>query len=323
MYMHKKFLLITMFFVLILSFSKAALSGSGSDYDIQYSSIGWNKFKDHLTPAIVWPYCSAFSSKINQFWVTAPTTTNFEWNIPYGKCREEWITPNAPKSPSPTSPVAKNIHPYPAYDVNSNLSLANIKIVSLIFIPKDVNLQPKTEWFTNMEYINSKIKEFFEREFQNNINISYLALPTPINGEKNISEYTAHGIALEATQKTVQYSNSNSYNTRIVYIVRDLANGKNLSGEMGSFPTIAVSEQGEFWLDNNAVHPETNAYGLVGSAHEFAHLLGIPHPWELPTNSLHDPNYGNVPGDLMSYSNNDVKFENLYLRDDVKSEMGL
>lgn len=310
--------------IVLIIFLQIATPTFANEFDIQYVNRGWNKFKERLTPAIAWPYCSAFSSKIREFWKTAPATTYFEWNIPYGKCREEWKTPNAPRSPSPSSPaVTKPIHPYPAYGVNPTLSLNKIKIISLIFIPKDVSIQPKTEWYSNMEYIENKIKEFFQREFQNNIEVSSTIVSTPIAGIKNIGEYTSYDIALEVLQNTSQLSDSNSYNTRLIYLVRDLANNKNLNGNMGSYPTIAVSVQGEFWLDNNAVRAETNAYGLMGSAHEFGHLLGIPHPWELPANTLHDPNYGNVPGDLMSFSNNDIKFDNLYLRDDVKTAMGL
>lgn len=319
-----KFTVLATFLLFLFSSThKTATSVYASEFDIQYVSRGWNKFKERLIPAIAWPFCSTFSSKINQFWKTAPTTTYFEWNIPYGKCREEWKTPNTPRSPSPSFSVAKNIHPYPAYGVNPSLSLNKIKIISLIFIPKDVSIQPKTEWYSNMEYIDNKIKEFFQREFQNNVGVSSTIVSTPITGIKNIGEYTSYDIALEVLQNTSQLSDSNLYNTRLIYLVRDLANNKNLNGNMGSYPTIAISLQGEFWLDNNAVRTETNAYGLMGSAHEFAHLLGIPHPWELPANTLHDPNYGNVPGDLMSYSNNDVRFDNLYLRDDVKSAMGL
>lgn len=108
----------------------------------------------------------------------------------------------------------------------------------------------------------------------------------------------------------------------MVYLVRDPEFKLNVKGgSLGGVASIQAATQYEFWLNKEAVS-ENDLYGITGSAHEFGHALGIPHPWELPENVNQDPNWGNVQGDLMGYAKSN-NLDNLYIRDDVKKAMGL
>ena len=165
-----------------------------------------------------------------------------------------------------------------------------------------------------MDKVDSKIKSFFEKQFAYNIEITYKIVSQPIKGKLNISEYTPSALAQEAKEQTSNLAVNDSHNIWMVYLVRDPDYKKNIiGGNLGGLASLQAATQFEFWLDNDMI----NSSGLGGSAHEFAHALGIPHPWELPSNTTHDPNYGNVPGDLMGYSNSGLNLDNLYIRDDV------
>jgi hypothetical protein len=56
--------------------------------------------------------------------------------------------------------------------------------------------------------------------------------------------------------------------------------------------------------------------GLLVSAHEFAHLLGVPHPWEM------DPAVADSPDNLMGYQAHGL-LSDTHILDQVKTEMGL
>lgn len=93
------------------------------------------------------------------------------------------------------TPVTKLIHLYPAYGADPKVSINKIHIISLLFIPKDINTQVKEEWIPNMNLIDQKIKEFYEKQFLNNIEITYQVLPDPIRGQLNIGSYTPYDMA--------------------------------------------------------------------------------------------------------------------------------
>ncbi len=233
-------------------------------------------------------------------------------------------SPSPTSSPTPSPSITKKvIHLYPAYGANPNTQINKIHIISLLFVPKDIDTSIKNEWLTNMERVDSKIKSFFEKQFAYNIEVTYKIVSQPIKGRQNISEYTPSTLVQEAKEQTNSLVVGNSHNIWMVYLVRDPEYKKNIiGGNLGGLASLQAATQFEFWLDNDAIN-SAGQYGLEGSAHEFAHALGIPHPWELPSNTSHDPNYGNIPGDLMGYSNSGLNLDSLYIRDDVKKEMGL
>lgn len=212
------------------------------------------------------------------------------------------------------------IHLYPAYGTDPNVNISKVNVIPVFFVAKDQKGIIKTDWKNNIKVVMSKIKIFFEKEFKNKIEISYTTSPITIKGDKNIEDYFIEDIVSEAKEKSQNLVQSNSYNVWMIYFVRDSLN-KSVKGNLGAYPSLSGAVQYEFWLDNDAVNSK-DPYGLTGSAHEFGHILGIPHPWELPANINSDPNFGNVQGDLMGYSNNG-KLEKLYIREDVKKEMGL
>lgn len=234
------------------------------------------------------------------------------------------ITPNITISQSSIpSTTKKTIHLYPAYGADPNTSINQLHVISLLFVPKDINTPIKPEWLTNMEKVNLNIKSFFEKQFSNTIKITYKTVTEPIIGNLNLTEYTPRALALEAKENTKNLVIANSHNVWMIYLVRDPENKKNIiGGNLGGLASLQSATQFEFWLDNDAIN-SADPYGIKGSLHEFAHALGIPHPWELSSNTAHDQNYGNVPGDLMGYVNSELNIDKLYIRNDVKQEMGL
>ncbi|OGG25327.1 hypothetical protein A3A59_03335 [Candidatus Gottesmanbacteria bacterium RIFCSPLOWO2_01_FULL_42_10] len=217
----------------------------------------------------------------------------------------------------------KTLHPYPAYGTDTKRVINKIHIISLLFIPKDIERKIKNEWFVNMELIDKEIKNFYEEQFGHQMNITYEIVSYLIKGDENIVNYTPWTMATEAKNKTQSLSKKDRYTIWMIYLIRDEDLTKNLAGgSLGGLASIQAATQYEFWLDDDAI--SKNHYGLVGSAHEFGHVLGIPHPWELPGNINNDPNYGNVPGDLMGYQGGAMNTLNtLFIRDDVKRTMGL
>lgn len=233
------------------------------------------------------------------------------------------IKPIEPPSPSPTQIKGKLIHPYNYFGVDTKASLNQIHIIGVLFKPKDIATQIKPEWPRNMESIFKEIKDFYEKQFEGNISITYEVVPEPYTGVKDLEQYNPQELAVELNNNKKDLLRNGVYNIFMIYLVRDEELKKNvIGGNLGGLAPYHAASQYEFWLDDEALN-SNNPYGIVGSAHEFGHALGIPHSWELPINVNHDPNFGNTPGDLMGYNNNGLQLKNLYIREDVKKEMGL
>lgn len=266
-----------------------------------------------------------------------PTTQNSVVPSPFSTQRGEQTpqpthaTPLQSASPSPQTNVTnkKTIHLYPFYSADPSIKINDLHIVGVFFSAKDIETSIKPEWPKNMEYIFSRIKKFYEREFENNIIITYEVMNQPVRGDKNIGDYSpeTYEEVKEIKNKLNITDKDNVHNVLMIYIVEDFSNDndkivgiRTIKGNMGGAAQFSAADQGAFWLDDDAVKVHT--YGITGSAHEFGHALGIPHPWEMPANTNHDPNFGNVPGSLMGYSP-DPNLDKNYLRDDVKKGMGL
>lgn len=221
--------------------------------------------------------------------------------------------------PTPTE-TKKFIHLYPYYNVDGKTEISKINIITAFFVAKGQKGIIKNNWNENLGKVLGGIKYFFENQFQNKIAINYKIAPV-IHGDHALEIYDINTLAVEAFVKTATLRSIDSYNIWMIYVVRDSTN-INPRGNLGAQPVQQAAVMDEFWLDDEAVS-SNNSYGLIGSAHEFGHVLGIPHPWELPANTAHDPNFGNVRGDLMGYLNSAPNLQNLFIRDDVKKEMGL
>lgn len=228
----------------------------------------------------------------------------------------------------PTSTINrnnKNIHLFPYYGANPAISIDNLYIIGIIFKPRNIPDVSKPEWPKNMEKIFQEIKIFYEREFGGNINITYQVVSEIYTGDKNIEEYYPSDLAQELNTNKKELFKSNSYSVFMIYLVGDPEFKKNIKGgDLGGLPAYNAASQGAFWLDNEALSPK-DPYGINGSAHEFGHALGIPHPWELLVNSGKDKQTVNADsrGDLMGYNNYGLQLKDMYIREDVKREMGL
>lgn len=260
--------------------------------------LGFLFFKNYLIPDI-------------------PSTTN---NNPTIQPLKSAQNPTITSIPTPKT-GKKNIHLYPFYGADPNISINKLNIIGVMFVPKNITSQIKPEWLTNMEKIFARIKKFYETQFENNIEITYQVITIPIKGEEDIENYYPNTLVQEIEQNNQNLVKGNTHNVWMVYLVRDSDKKLNLKGgNLGGLARLNASTQYEFWLDNEGTFADS--YGITGSAHEFGHALGIPHPWDLPININHDPNFGNVPGDIMGYSSYKDLDKN-YIRDDIKKEMGL
>lgn len=233
------------------------------------------------------------------------------------------IKPTETLAPLPSPITGKLIHPYNFFGVDATASINKIHIIGILFKPKDITTQIKPEWLRNMESIFKEIKDFYEKQFEGNISITYQVVSEPYIGEKDMEQYNPQDLAIELNNNKKDLLQSGVYNIFMIYLVRDQELKKNvIGGNLGGLAQYHAASQYEFWLNNEALN-SNDPYGIVGSAHEFGHALGIPHPSDLPANVNSDPNFGNVPGSLMGKNNSGLQLKNLYIRDDVKKAMGL
>lgn len=232
------------------------------------------------------------------------------------------LSPNTiVSSPIPNEVQKAALRLYPSPDADQSVYINNTHVIGVLFSPSDGSKTIKSHWLANMGSIFADLKRFYEHQFPGSLSITYTIVGSLINGDGPANSYTPESMAIEAIQKTNEYKKAGQHNVWMIYFVRDDGLTINvLGGSLGGVVKQNAATQFEFWLDDDAVGEK--GYGTIGSLHEFGHALGIPHPWELPANTMHDPNFGNVPGDVMGYMNSGVSVSGLYLRDDVKQAMG-
>jgi hypothetical protein len=239
------------------------------------------------------------------------------------------VQQEAQPSSSPTlntPPITtRTIHGYPLdlYGFDKTKSINKTHIISFLFIPKNISTTPKPEWFENMKKTNNGIKFLFEREFENNIEITYTVVSNEVHGVNNIEEYTPWSLAKEGRELTEKYAKEGYSNIWMLYLVRDNEYKQNLKGgSLGGAADLQSATQFEYWLDNDAVN-SSDPFGIKGSAHEFGHALGMPHPWELPGNKTGGKSDNSYRGDVMGYVNNGLKIDQLFVDSEMKKAMGL
>lgn len=240
-------------------------------------------------------------------------------------------TPTSISAPIPTCKVYTYQDRY-YYGVGKHC-LDKITIQGVYFVAKNQTVGVKPYWKDNMLDIFTQIKNFYEGQFINKIQIN-IGTPIIVYGDKNIEEYDQSIIELEVRQK-VQLDTANNFTVLMFYPVQGEEN-KRVIGDFGGGGESGNSSSAMnswFWLNQEflgtiATKFGTDYSGYLGSAHEFGHSLGIPHPWEEEVNkdskgSMTDPNYGNDEvGSLMSYSGQKGPLiPNSFIRAQVKQQM--
>lgn len=228
-------------------------------------------------------------------------------------------TRNTP--PSQPEDTRSPLYAYPEFGLDGTEKVNNVHIISVVFAPTDADEAIPSNWNKNLEFINKEINSFFEREFNHQMTVTSSAVQEVIKGRLPLASYNSQSIAREVKEQTSQYAKESAYNVWMVYLARDKGLDKEYRLDVSTIDQ-QVHFMYLFWLEDEAVHEHN--YGIVGSAHEFGHLLGIPHPWDLPENRGRNTQEVNVEsrGDLMSY-NNEGKLSDLHLNQEVKKRMGL
>jgi len=241
--------------------------------------------------------------------------------------------------PSIAQPPSENCEVYTYQDKyygGNQMCIDNIWVKGVYFIAKDQTSSFQSYWSESILNVLGQIKSFYENQFDNKIKITIDNTPIVIYGEKDIGDYNYSSIAQEVYNKvSVNFPIGNYFIDIQTYVV-DGANGVNgnnlytgsifINNKVGS-----INQSG--WLNPESLGTVTTKYGTdysgyLGSAHEFGHSLGIPHPWEEELNkdskgNIINPTYGNDEiGSIMSY--NGLKgplIPNSFIRTQVKQKM--
>ncbi len=247
-------------------------------------------------------------------------------------------TPTHTATPTPTATTTNcKVFTYKdKYYGGGQLCIDSIWVKGVYFIAKDQTSGFQSYWSQGMLDIFGQIKSFYESQFDNKIKIAVDNTPTIVYGEKNIGEYNSGSIAQEVYNKVSGSFPRGDYFIDIQTFVVDGANGVNGSNLYNG--TIFINNRGgsvnqSGWLNPESHGTVTTKYGTdysgyLGSAHEFGHSLGIPHPWDEEINkdsvgNVINPQYGNDEmGSLMSYGGQrGPLIPNSFIRAQVKQKM--
>jgi len=226
----------------------------------------------------------------------------------------------SPTSPKPPDEPTVSIHLYPAYGLDPSILCSRSRIKVIYFVPKGQEAGIYAGWQAAAQDTFGQVKMFFEREFEGHLRIETDILDTIVFGEE--SEYPNE---IDATNEieTAVFHNSGAYYdagfameypgeyaVRMVFFVNG-AEGNFVEMPGGAYSWNRYAYNPWFWLEEPLMD------GIVGSAHEFGHLLGMPHPWEM------DPPYPRTPGDIMSYETEGYTLMQCFVMDEMKRRMGL
>lgn len=213
--------------------------------------------------------------------------------------------------------------------------LDKVTIKSVYFVARNQISGIKPYWKDNMLDIFTQIKMFYVKEFDNKINIS-IDEPIIIYGERNIEQYSQLEIEQEIRSRII-INTTADFTVLMFYPIQGENNRRVFDLQYGGGNEVRESSSAMnswFWLDPESLGTITTKYGTdysgyLGSAHEFSHALGIPHPWEEESNRdknsgmILDQNYGNdEEGSLMSYGGQEGPLtEKSFIREEVKEKM--
>jgi len=248
---------------------------------------------------------------------------------------------NFPKDIPPASTLLKQI---PPIDILKNckvvtyqdkflnvgsekLCLDKITIKGIYFVAKNQTSGIKSYWKESMLNILTQIKNFYEAQFENKIQIT-VDEPIMIYGDNNIEQYGQYLIDKE-TRVKISIDKSN-FTVIMYYPIQGEGDKRVMDSAWGGGAFVGNSSSAMnnwFWLDPDMMK-EPDYQGAVLSAHEFGHAIGIPHPWDEEINKDADGNiinrgYGNEEiGSLMSYGGlKGPLIPNAFIRDDIKNKM--
>lgn len=231
------------------------------------------------------------------------------------------VVPPKEVIPAPVGPI----HAYPAYGLDPTTLIGETHITAVYFVPKDQVPGQYADWQENLTATMEAIKGYMAREFQNRLTISYAVHPTVLVGNHALTNYGELDGAKVSLRQEVE--------EKIGW-----SEIKNRERATGRFPVLLIYYHtgfedryqapdvrlgGAYALLQTALLPAfhlthemiigSHQAGLITSGHEFSHLLGIPHPWEM---GLEDS-----PGNLMGYQAHGQLIDT-HIADQVKEAMG-
>ena len=237
-------------------------------------------------------------------------------------CASAAVLPGCGNSTSPSPPVgpAVPIHLYPAFGLDPAILCSRTRIKVIYFVPQGQESVIYPGWRAAAQVVFDRVATFFAREFEGHLKIEFDILGAVVIGER--AEYPNEAETSAEIQGAVfapggayydpgfAMEHAGEYTVRMVYYVNG-AGGTSVVVPSGAYPWSRSAYNPWFWLEN----PDT--YGTVNSAHEFGHLLGMPHPWEM------DPPHPGGPGDIMDYLNSGLTLMQCFVGNEVKRRMGL
>lgn len=242
------------------------------------------------------------------------------------------VTPISTQQISKTSTTSQNPSPteiLPTYKYhlygNPHVDISKVKIIGVFLKANDQNETIKDEWSNNIEDSLSRIVNFYSKQFDGKIQFKTAVSKDLIISNKAKNEDSLSNIAKVVKEKTINLQEDGYHNTWIVFHLNssDTPYGAHGSDYYSTAVDSARYLDNPSQVVNNGVLSPGNPDNIaIHPAHEFGHVLGLPHPWELPENTSHDSNFGNVPEDIMSYTRAYLSLDQMYVRDDMKKEMG-
>jgi len=231
----------------------------------------------------------------------------------------ETVQASSPEQPAPKpriivqpKPAVKPtvpLHVYPGnlYGIEESTVVEQTHITAVYFVPADQVGGQLPDWQENMSTTLEAIKTYMAREFSGRLTISYTTHPTVIFGDHELGTYDSlesagkFSMYQEVTEKiswsTIQgdQRSQGRYPVLLVYYQTGFEDRyQSPDARFSTFGWLATSFIPAFQLEDGMISGERQQ-GLIVSAHEFAHLLGIPHPWEM------DPPVEDQPWNLMGY----------------------